>query len=106
MLKDAQKEIHDWVSGYKVPYWSPLSQFARLTEEVGELGRLLNHLYGDKPKKEEEARQELGKELMDVIFTAMCLANAHNIDLDEEFKAVMDKCYSRDKDRFEKKENA
>ncbi|HYE23393.1 MAG TPA: nucleotide pyrophosphohydrolase [Candidatus Paceibacterota bacterium] len=106
MLKDAQKEIDSWVQEYKVPYWSPLSQFARLAEEVGELGRLLNHLYGDKPKKEEEARQELGKELMDVIFTAMCLANAQGIDLDEEFKTVMEKCRTRDKDRFEKKESA
>lgn len=106
MLKEAQKEIDSWVQEYKVPYWSPLSQFARLAEETGELGRLLNHLYGDKPKKEEEARQELGKEIMDVIFTAMCLANAHNIDLDEEFKAVMEKCRTRDKDRFEKKETA
>jgi len=103
MLKDAQKEIDSWVQDYKVPYWSPLSQFARLAEEVGELGRLLNHLYGDKPKKEEEARQELGKELMDVIFTAMCLANAHDIDLDKEFAATMEKCRTRDKDRFEKK---
>ncbi|MBP6869106.1 MAG: nucleotide pyrophosphohydrolase [Candidatus Pacebacteria bacterium] len=104
MLKDAQKEIHNWVKDYKVPYWSPLSQFARLAEEVGELGRLLNHLYGDKPKKETEARQELGKEIMDVMFTAMCIANAHGIDLDAEFKATMEKCRTRDKDRFEKKE--
>lgn len=104
MFKDAQKEIHDWVHGYKVPYWSPLSQFARLAEEVGELGRLLNHLYGDKPKKETEARQELGKEIMDVVFTALCLANAHDIDLDLEFKATMEKCRTRDKDRFEKKD--
>ena len=106
MLKEAQKEIDSWVQEYKVPYWSPLSQFARLAEEVGELGRLLNHLYGDKPKKEEEARQELGKELMDVIFTAMCIANAHDIDLDAEFKATMEKCRTRDKDRFEKKSDS
>lgn len=103
MLKDAQKQIDDWAQEYKLPYWSPLSQFTRLAEETGELGRLLNHLYGDKPKKQEEAKQELGKEMMDVIFTVMCLANAHGIDLDEEFKIAMDKCYGRDKDRFEKK---
>lgn len=103
MLKEAQKEIDDWAHDFKLPYWSPLSQFARLAEEVGELGRLLNHLYGDKPKKQEEARQELGKEMMDVIFTVMCLANAHKIDLDEEFKSTMDKIRTRDKDRFERK---
>ena len=104
MFKDAQHEIDNWVQDYKVLYWSPLSQFARLAEEVGELGRLLNHLYGDKPKKETEARQELGKELMDVIFTTLCLANAHGVNLDEEFRAIMEKCRTRDKDRFEKKD--
>lgn len=105
MFKDAQKEIHDWVSGYEKPYWAPLSQFARLAEEVGETGRLLNHIYGDKPKKPEEAQQELGKELMDVIFTCLCLANSHNIDLDAEFTKTMEKSRSRDKDRFAKKED-
>ena len=104
MFKDAQQEVDSWVQEYKVPYWSPLSQFARLAEEVGELGRLLNHLYGDKPKKQEEAEQELPKELMDVMFTCICLANAHSVDLDEEFRKVMEKCRTRDKDRFEKKE--
>jgi len=77
---------------------------AALTEEVGEVARLLNHMYGSKPKKAEEAAQELGSEIVDVIFAAMCLANKHGIDLDAEFDKKMDKCYGRDKDRFEKKE--
>lgn len=103
MLSDAQKQIDTWAQGYKDPYWPPLSQFAALAEEVGEVGRLLNHLYGGKPKKQEEARQELDGEIMDVIFSALCLANAHGIDLDAAFKTKMDTCYGRDKDRFEKK---
>lgn len=103
MLTDAQKQIDDWAQGFKDPYWPPLSQFAALAEEVGEVGRLLNHLYGGKPKKQEESRQELGGEIMDVIFSAMCLANAQGIDLDTEFTKKMDTCYGRDKDRFEKK---
>ncbi len=103
MLHEAQKRIDDWAQGYKDPYWPPLSQFAALAEEVGEVGRLLNHLNGGKPKKQAEARQDLDGETMDVIFSAMCLANAHGIDLDAAFEAKMDTCYGRDKDRFEKK---
>ncbi len=103
MLNEAQKRIDDWAQQFAEPYWPPLSQFAALTEEVGEVGRLLNHLYGSKPKKQEEAAQELGGEITDVIFAAMCLANRHGIDLDAAFEKKMDTCYGRDKDRFEKK---
>lgn len=103
MFKDAQKQVDDWVQGYEKPYWEPLSQLARLTEEVGEVARLLNHLYGDKRKKEEEARQHLGEELADVLFVIIAMANRHDIDLDEEFQKMMEKCVSRDAERFEKK---
>jgi len=103
MLKDAQKQVDDWAQGFKVPYWEPLAQLAALTEEVGEAARLLNHMYGPKQKKAEEAAQELGGEVVDVIFAALCIANKHGIDLDMEFQKKMDKCYGRDKDRFEKK---
>ncbi|MES2225887.1 MAG: nucleotide pyrophosphohydrolase [Patescibacteria group bacterium] len=103
MFKDAQKKLDDWAQTLEEPYWPPLSELAALTEEVGEVARLLNHMYGSKPKKVEEAQQELGGELMDVIFATMCIANSHGIDLDPEFEKMMDKCYGRDKDRFAKK---
>ncbi|MDB5245216.1 MAG: nucleotide pyrophosphohydrolase [Parcubacteria group bacterium] len=103
MFKDAQKTLDDWAQTLEEPYWPPLSELAALTEEVGELARLLNHIYGSKPKKVEESQQELGGELIDVIFATMCIANNHGIDLDIEFKKKMDKCYGRDKDRFAKK---
>ncbi len=103
MFKNVQKEIDDWAQTLEEPYWAPLSQFAALTEEVGEVGRLLNHIYGSKPKKQEEAAQELGGELMDVLFATICLANRHGIDLDAEFEKKMEKCRIRDKDRFAKK---
>lgn len=103
MLKNAQKTVDDLVQKYETPYWPPLSQFARLSEEVGEVARLLNHMYGSKPKKKEEAEQQLGGEIADVLFTAICIANAHNIDLDVEFEKALDKLRVRDKDRFEKK---
>ena len=103
MLKDAQKSVDDLVKGLEPPYWPPLSQFARLSEEVREVARLLNHMYGLKPKKKEEAEQQLGEELADVLFTVVCLANSHNIDLDIEFEKALDKLRVRDKDRFVKK---
>lgn len=106
MLKDAQKRIDNWAQTLAEPYWAPLSQFAALAEEVGEVGRLLNHMYGSKPKKVEEARQELDGEIVDVIFAAMCLANRHGIDLDAAFERKMEKCEVRDKDRFQKKETS
>ena len=88
---------------FNLPYWSLLSQLARLSEEVGEVARLLNHMYGDKPKKKEEAKQQLGGELADVLFNIICMANAHNIDLDKECEKSLDKLRVRDKDRFNKK---
>lgn len=102
-LRTYQKQIDDWVQGYEKPYWHPLSQFARIAEEVGEMGRLLNHLYGDKPKKETEALQELPEELADIVFAIICMANSHDIDLDDAMKKVIEKSINRDKDRFVKK---
>ncbi len=102
-LKDIQKQVDDWVQQYKVPYWPVFEQLARLTEEVGELARELNHRYGSKPKKSTEAVKELEDEIGDIIFTLAALANSQGLDLDAAFQRVMDKCYGRDKDRFEKK---
>lgn len=104
MLKDAQKKVDDLFDGYDPKYWPALSQFARLAEEVGEVGRLLNHIYGAKPKKPTEAAQELGEELADVLVTVIALANSHNIDLDVELEKNIEKFHARDADRFDKKE--
>jgi len=102
-LKDTQKEIDDWVQQYKIGYFKPHEIITRLAEEVGELAREVNHIFGPKKKKSEEDKKEMGDEIADIIFTFGCLANSQNIDLDESFKRVMDKCYGRDKDRWEKK---
>lgn len=102
-MKKHQKDIDDWAQSLEEPYWPPLSIFARIAEEVGEVGRLLNHLYGSKPKKVTEAKQELGEEIADVIFALICLANSHDIDLDEELEKVLNKTKTRDKDRFKSK---
>ena len=101
-LKNVQEEVEKWVSQYKIGYWQPHEILARLTEEVGELAREINHIYGPKKKKSEEDKKEMALEMADIVFTLACLANREKIDLDEAFKRVMDKCYGRDKDRFEK----
>lgn len=103
-LKDIQKEIDDWVSQYKIGYWKPHEIMARLMEETGELAREVNHIFGPKKKKSEEEKKEMSDEIADIIFTLGCLANSQGLDLDESFKRVMDKCYGRDKDRWEKKD--
>ncbi|OHA83464.1 MAG: nucleotide pyrophosphohydrolase [Candidatus Yonathbacteria bacterium RIFOXYC1_FULL_52_10] len=102
-MKDQQKQVDEWVSQYKMGYWQPLEIMARLTEETGELARELNHRFGPKKKKAEEDTADLENEAADIIFTLCCLANSLNLDLDRGFKHAMDKCYGRDKDRFEKK---
>lgn len=102
-MEEYQKQVDKWVSQYKVGYFRPLENLARLTEEVGELAREINHRFGPKKKKKCEEVRELGDEMADIIFTLVCLANSLEIDLDSHFQNTMDKCYKRDKDRFEKK---
>ncbi|MBX4210377.1 nucleotide pyrophosphohydrolase [Candidatus Parcubacteria bacterium] len=102
-MENLQKQVDDWVTQYKIGYFKPLEILARMTEEVGEVARELNHRFGPKKKKPSEDTQELGVELADILFTICCLANSLGIRLDDAFKQVMDKCYGRDKNRFEKK---
>jgi NTP pyrophosphatase (non-canonical NTP hydrolase) len=102
-LKQAQKEVDDWINQFEEGYWQPLSQLARLVEETGELARVMNHLYGDKPKKLAEKKQELKEEIGDIFFTLICLANAQRVDLEEALNEVMRKLDHRDKDRWTKK---
>lgn len=102
-MKKHQKEVDDWISQYKLGYFKPLEILARLTEEVGEVARELNHMFGPKKKKPTEEKADLEMELGDVIYTIICIANSLNIDLDKAFEKVMHKINTRDKDRWEKK---
>jgi NTP pyrophosphatase (non-canonical NTP hydrolase) len=105
-LSEKQKDVDDWVGQYNPKYFPALEQLTCLTEEVGEVARELNHLHGNKKKKDSEDKKELSKELIDVIFTIICIANNHEIDLEKEWHEVMEKkFYGRDKDRFQKKES-
>lgn len=103
-LKEIQKETHEWTKQFKPQYWPVYQILARLMEETGELSREVNHAYGIKKKKKDEPESSLGKELSDIIFTVVCMANSHGIDLQEEWKQMMKKKhYGRDKDRYKKK---
>ncbi|HWT56144.1 MAG TPA: nucleotide pyrophosphohydrolase [Candidatus Microsaccharimonas sp.] len=102
-LSEYQKQIDGILQGYEKPYWHPLSQLARMTEEVGEVARILNHKYGDKPKKASEAPDDLTDELGDVLWTLICLANNEGIDLESTIQRSIEKLTVRDADRFEKK---
>ena len=102
-MKDYQKQVDEWIKQYKIGYFQPLEILARLTEETGELARELNHRFGPKKKKPAEDKKDMEDELADIIFTLICLANSLDLDIDKGFKAVMDKCYGRVKDRWEKK---
>ncbi len=102
-MKIEHLQVDKWVSQYKIGYFKPLEILARLTEEVGELAREINHSFGPKKKKATEKDNEIGDEIGDIIFTLICLANSLKIDLDKSFKKVIKKLYKRDKNRFEKK---
>jgi len=102
-LQDVQREVDEYISQFKVGYFSPLALMARMTEEVGELAREINHTYGEKPKKTDEADNSVELELGDILFLLACFANSLNIDLAEAHGKVMDKFNSRDADRWERK---
>lgn len=104
-LSDIQREVDDWIGQWDSGYWRPLSNLARLTEEVGELARLLNLQEGDKPAKESSDRQtrerDLAEEFGDVLFVLVTLANSLEVDLDAALEQAMRKYDVRDADRHE-----
>ena len=103
-LREAQQRVDQWISQYKEGYFPPLTNLARLSEEVGELAREINHRFGFKTKKKEEAEGSMALELGDILFVVICLANSQGIDLDQAFDQVMAKVTTRDADRWTKKE--
>ncbi len=102
-LSEMQKEVDTYISQFKTGYFSPLANLARLTEEVGELVREINHFHGEKKKKESEADNTIEAELGDNLFVLLCLANSLNIDMTDSFNQTMRKFNTRDKNRFERK---
>lgn len=96
-----QQEIDTLIKEeWQSDYWQPLSSLARLTEEVGELAREINHSYGEKPKKASESQGSIASELGDILYIIASLANSLNVDLDTAFEEVMTKYRQRDAKRW------
>jgi NTP pyrophosphatase (non-canonical NTP hydrolase) len=99
-LVDMQSEVDQWIARFEEGYWSPLALLARLTEEVGELAREINHRFGEKPKKASEPESDMALEIADIMFVLLCLANSQGINMEKAFQATMEKYRSRDAKRF------
>ena len=99
-IREAQKMVDDWIKTYGVRYFSELTNMAVLTEEVGELARIMARKYGDQSFKEGE-KHDLGDEMADVLWVLMCLANQTGVDLTEALNNNIEKKTSRDENRHE-----
>lgn len=97
-IRGAQRMVDRWIKGYGVRYFSELTNMACLTEEVGELARVMARTYGDQSFKAGE-RRDLGEEMADVMWVLMCLANQTGVDLETALRASLEKKTSRDADR-------
>lgn len=103
-VRDMQQAVDEWIGQFEDGYWPPLANLARLTEEVGELARELNHRFGPKTKKTTEASATVAEELADCLFVLLCLANSLDIDMEAAFQATLDKYRARDAQRWKRKE--
>ncbi len=99
-IREAQAEVDAWISRFEDGYWPPLTNLARLIEEVGELAREMNHRFGHKTKKDAEPEQDLAMELADVLFVVLVIANEQGIQLDEALGRVLEKYRTRDSERW------
>lgn len=98
-LAQAQKEVDDWIKKYGVRYFNELTNMAILTEEVGEVARIIARKYGEQSFKESDKQKDLGDELADVLWVLICIANQTGIDLTEQFRKNIEKKTSRDNER-------
>lgn len=102
-LTEAQRRVDVWIAQFEEGYFDPLTNLARLAEEVGELAREINHRFGRKTKKPDEPEGDLAMEVADILFVLICMANREGIDLQEAFDRMMEKVESRDEKRWTKK---
>lgn len=98
-LKKLQSQVDEWIKDYGVRYFNELTNMAQLTEEVGEVARIIARKYGEQSEKESDKDKDLGEELADVIFVVLCLANQTNTDLEEAFQKRMKSKTERDQNR-------
>lgn len=95
-----QKQVDEWFQKKGWEYWDPLVILARLSEEVGEFARIVNDRHGQKSKRPEEDAQDIEAEIGDILFTLICYANAHDIDLNQSMEKSLNKVMDRDQDRW------
>ena len=102
-IAEYQKRVDQWISQFEEGYFHPLTNLARLSEEVGELAREVNHRFGQKTKKKEEPEGDMAMEMADILFVLICMANREGISLDDAFEKMMAKVERRDTSRWTKK---
>lgn len=103
-IKNAQLEVDNWIKDHGVRYFNELTNMAQLTEEVGEVARIISRRYGEQSEKESDKDKDLGEELADVMFVVLCLANQTGINLQEAFDKKIDIKTKRDHDRHHNNE--
>ncbi len=103
-IQNAQLDVDKWIKEHGVRYFNELTNMAQLTEEVGEVARIIARRYGEQSEKESDKDKDLGEELADVVFVVLCLANQTGIDLQAAFDKKMDKKTKRDHDRHHNNE--
>lgn len=100
-IQEAQKTVDDWIHTHGVRYFNELTNLAMLTEEVGEVARIIARRYGEQSEKESDRNKDLGDEMADVLFVLICLANQTGIDLQEALQKNLDKKTQRDHSRHQ-----
>ena len=98
-IKNAQLAVDEWIKAHGVRYFNELTNMAQLSEEVGEVARIIARRYGEQSEKESDKNKDLGEELADVLFVVLCLANQTGIDLQDAFDKKLDLKTKRDHDR-------
>jgi len=98
-IEEAQKIVDNWINKHGVRYFNELTNMAMLTEEVGEVARIISRRYGEQSEKESDKNKDLGDEMADVLFVLICLANQTGIDLTEALQKNLDKKTKRDSER-------
>lgn len=98
-LTESQQTVDTWIKQYGVRYFSELTNMAMLTEEVGEVARIIARRYGEQSEKESDKLKDLGDEMADVLFVLICLANQTGVNLEEALKKNLDKKTNRDAER-------
>ncbi|MCF8278169.1 MAG: nucleotide pyrophosphohydrolase [Flavobacteriales bacterium] len=100
-IQEAQKTVDEWINTTGVRYFNELTNMAMLTEEVGEVARIIARRYGEQSEKESDKNKDLGDEMADVLFVLICLANQTGVDLTEALKKNLEKKTARDSERHQ-----